>query len=193
MGNGFVFYRLKAFPSVALSTDVNFKTGQILSAEFTTDHDTSYDINLELERSTDFEKLSCWLGKSSEGKDCAGADSKLSLSWELFSNGQKVGEGRTRREDGPSRWGRTIGRKVGEFLGSKGRKHRLIIFSQENFEETSVANPKIIVQVNNDYFQQFYYGGVFLQLGSLALMAFGVLFALPALFKKFKSRSLKGA
>jgi hypothetical protein len=70
---------------------ISLASGTLTSPEFRTDLDTNYEINIEVDRKIDPEKLDCLLGNQAFFlKPCKTVPNLIDISWTVASHGQTI-------------------------------------------------------------------------------------------------------
>jgi hypothetical protein len=124
---------------------ISLTPGTITSPEFKTDLDANYEINIEVDREIDFDKLDCLLGISF--MPCSDVPSLIDMSWSVTSEGTTVATGSS-ADVNLGGWGPTIERTIGRFRARRGRKYVAHLNVNKDASELAVTNPRLEIGVH---------------------------------------------
>ena len=131
-----------------LRMPISLVPGTITSPEFKTDLGTNYEMNIEVDRKIDFDRLNCLLGiQNFSLKSCDHLPSLIDMSWSVTSNGAIVARGSSNDvHDGG--WGPTIERTIGRFRANKGSRYVVQLNIKKDISELAVAHPRLDIGVH---------------------------------------------
>jgi|HubBroStandDraft_2_1064218.scaffolds.fasta_scaffold193379_2 hypothetical protein len=138
---------------VPVSLPITMAIGHIRTPEFKVNLNTTYLIEIEVQKKIPFDTLNCLLGlgmsdTSSALQECPDKPSVLNASWKLTSNGQMVARGSSDDERFGD-WGSdSISRQLGRFQSQSGRRYVLDVDVLADGSALAPGNPRLKVQVH---------------------------------------------
>lgn len=138
---------------VPVSLPITMALGHIRTPEFKVNLDTTYLIEIEVQKRIPFDTLNCLLGlgmsnTSSELGECPDRPSVLKAYWKLTSKGQMVASGSS-DDERLGGWGNdSISRELGSFQSQSGRRYVLDVDVLVDGSALAPGNPRLKVEVH---------------------------------------------
>ena len=170
---------------------VRMSTGQLRTKQFTVNINTTYEIEIEVDKRIPFDTLNCLLGMEQDEKTCATTSSVIDAEWTLRSDGRIVQHGSSSDDRGGAWAAQTISREIGHFDGRTGHKYDLEINILTDGTRLSAGNPRLIVSVNSGFVEgALFTTGLIVTPAAGILVLVGVALLLVSVFLAWRRRKL---
>jgi hypothetical protein len=138
-----------------LSLPVSLVPGTIRTPEFKTDIEYwDYLIAIDFETKDDRQRMDCLIAGEANSDQCSGIPNLIDISWELFEGPRVAFAGNSGSTPGMM-WEPRVryDRTIGTFRARKGHQYTLVLHVNRDASELNSANPKVVVQIPQGYWE----------------------------------------
>jgi hypothetical protein len=126
------------------------------------------------------EGIQCLLGAEGKPEECKGIESLIDITWELREGQRVVAEGNSHQFDYGFEMTDKIVRTIGMFNGQKGQRYTLVLHINRDASVLNVTEPKIVVHVPYDYWDDVGMAAGFIELYAAVTGLIGLALVYPA-------------
>jgi hypothetical protein len=135
---------------VPLDIPIPLSRGHMKTGEFKINLESTYWMEVEVERKFDFDGVPCLLGFGFD--ECKNTPGVLKASWSLSNEGRVVARGDTDHAQGMLGGTRTMGRELGSFAAGKGQHYVVDLDVLEDGTRLNAGNPRLrILELGGSY------------------------------------------
>jgi hypothetical protein len=172
---------LKTTRTTVIDFPISIHPGTV-SQEFTADYDATYVMSVRFDPSISHTKAVCFLGgqESDQSLDCRDSPPLLKCSWQIFRDGQQIGNAGTSAitGSGPSNVVTIVG-----FPTQKKHRYTLALTFLQDASSLQIPRPRVRVELSPFNKEDFIFVGAAFQFSGFVLCVIGAAIVLISLVR----------